>query len=71
MPGPPLGPSYVMTTTSPAIILSPKIAVTASSCDSKTRARPLNFKILSSTPAVLTIQPLRAIFPKSTASPPS
>jgi hypothetical protein len=30
---------------------------TASSCDSQTRARPVNFRIDSSTPAVLTMQP--------------
>ena len=44
---------------------------TAASCDSKTRAEPVNFQIDSSTPAVLTTQPSGARLPKRMARPPS
>ena len=57
MPGPPLGPSYRMMTTSPAFTLSSMMAVMASSSLSKTRARPVNLLMLSATPAALTTAP--------------
>ena len=40
MPGPPLGPSYLMTTTSPATILPDLMASIASSSQSNTLAGP-------------------------------
>ena len=42
IPGPPFGPSYLITTTSPAFIDFDRIASTPSSSESKTRALPLN-----------------------------
>ena len=71
MPGPPRGPSYAMTTTSPALMRPARIASHASSCEWKTRAGPSKWKIDASTPAVLTMAPSVARLPKSTASPPS
>ena len=71
IPGPPFGPSCVMTTTSPLTTLPPKIPSQAASCESKTLAGPANFQILSSTPAVFTTQPSCAMFPFNTAKPPS
>ena len=40
IPGPPFGPSYLITTTSPATILPPLIASIASSSQSNTLAGP-------------------------------
>ena len=40
IPGPPLGPSYLITTTSPSTILPPRIAAIASSSQSNTLAGP-------------------------------
>src|SRR5208283_4678264 len=40
IPGPPLGPSYAMTTTSPGAIVSSRIACIARSSELKTRAGP-------------------------------
>ena len=61
----------MITTTSPATTLSRSIPSTASSCDSNTFAGPRKWKMLSSTPAVFTTQPSRAILPRRTARPPS
>ena len=44
---------------------------TAASWLSNTCAGPVNTKLSSLTPAVLTTQPSTAIFPESTAKPPS
>jgi hypothetical protein len=44
---------------------------TAASCDSKTRAGPVNFHSDSSTPAVFTTQPSGARLPNKIAKPPS
>jgi hypothetical protein len=49
------------------MILPPRIASTAASWLSNTRAVPLNFKMESSTPAVFTIQPSSAMLPYRTA----
>ena len=57
MPGPPFGPSYLMTTTSPAATSLFNMRLTAVSWLSQTTAFPLNLRMLSSTPAVLTTQP--------------
>ena len=40
IPGPPFGPSYLITITSPLFIFLPKIAFTASSSELKTLAGP-------------------------------
>ncbi|MBW8701731.1 hypothetical protein MBT84_19180 [Streptomyces sp. MBT84] len=71
MPGPPFGPSYRMTTTSPSLICWVRIFSTASSCDSQTTAGPSKVQIDSSTPAVLTTAPSTARLPLRTARPPS
>ena len=71
MPGPPRGPSYLITTTSPAATRPERMPSTASSCDSKTLAGPLKVNSSSGTPAVFTIAPSGARLPYSTASPPS
>src|SRR5579863_8960142 len=71
MPGPPRGPSYLMTTTSPALTRPASIPSTASSCDSKTRAGPENVHSSSGTPAVFTTPPSGARFPYSMHRPPS
>ena len=71
IPGPPRGPSYLMTTTSPAVTRPARIPSTASSCDSKTRAGPENVHSSSGTPAVFTTAPSVARFPYSMHSPPS
>ena len=47
------------------------MADTASSWLSKIWAGPVNTRLSSLTPAVLTTQPLGAILPESTAKPPS
>ena len=63
IPGPPRGPSYRITTTSPATTRPPRIPVTASSCDSNTFAGPENVHSSSGTPAVFTTAPSGAMFP--------
>ena len=68
MPGPPLGPSLRMTTTSPDLIFLLVTAVIASSSDSKTRAGPRCSN--RSCPLILATQPSGARFPFSTTSPP-
>ena len=70
IPGPPLGPSYLITTTSPGTILPPLISSIASSSDSKTLAGPSCTIISSTTAERLTTLPSGARFPLSTASPP-
>ena len=70
IPGPPLGPSYRMTTTSPATILPPLIAAIASSSHSNTRAGPSCTIISSTTAERFTTLPSGARFPLSTARPP-
>ena len=71
MPGPPLGPSYRISTTSPASTFPPRIPSTAASWLSKTLAGPEKRHSSSGTPAVLTIAPSGARLPYSTARPPS
>lgn len=63
IPGPPFGPSYLITTTSPSLILPPRIADRESSWVLKTRAVPVNWRISGSTPAVLTTAPSGAMLP--------
>ena len=63
MPGPPLGPSYWMTTTSPGWTLLARMDSTASSWDSTTNARPTKWKRDSSMPADLMIAPFAAMLP--------
>ena len=70
MPGPPFGPSYLMTTTSPGTIFPPFIAVMASSSQSNTLAGPLCTNISSQTADLFTILPFGARFPLSAANPP-
>ena len=70
IPGPPLGPSYLMTTTSPATIFPPLIASTASSSLSNTLAGPECTSISLSTAPSFTTLPSIARFPLSTAIPP-
>ncbi len=69
MPGPPLGPSFLMTRTSPLSTCRAVTAAKQSSSHSKTRARPSNRSV--SMPGVLTTAPFGAREPRSTASPPS
>ena len=71
MPGPPLGPSYRMITTSPALTWPARMPSTAASWLSNTTAGPEKWKSSSGTPAVFTIAPSGARLPYSTASPPS
>ena len=70
IPGPPFGPSYLITTTSPSTILFPNIASIASSSESNTLAGPLWFSISSRTADFLTTAPSKAKFPFKTAIPP-
>ena len=60
-----------MTITSPSRTPPLRISSTAASWLSTTRAGPENFRIDSSTPAVLTTQPSSAMLPYRIASPPS
>src|SRR5665811_435377 len=53
MPGPPAGPSYRTTTTSPAVTRAARIASTASSWDSTTTAGPEKVSESAATPAVV------------------
>src|SRR5579875_781044 len=68
IPGPPRGPSYRMTTTSPATILRSSIARIASSSRSKTRAGPRWCS--RSWPAILTTAPSGASIPRRMTRPP-
>ena len=68
MPGPPAGPSYRITITSPGRIVRCLTAVKQSSSLSNTRAGPRWRS--RSWPASLTTQPPGARFPRRTASPP-
>ena len=52
MPGPPLGPSYRITMTSPTVIFLPRIALIASCSNWKTRAGPA-FRDLPPMPSIL------------------
>ena len=70
IPGPPLGPSYLITTTSPATIFPPLIAAIASSSLSNTLAGPSCTIISSTTAERLTTLPSGARFPERTARPP-
>ena len=70
IPGPPLGPSYLITTTSPSTIFPPLIAAIASSSHSNTLAGPSCTIIESATAERLTTEPSGARFPLRTARPP-
>ncbi len=70
IPGPPFGPSYLITTTSPSTILPPLIAAIASSSQSNTLAGPSCTIIESATAERFTTDPSGARFPLRTASPP-
>jgi len=61
MPGPPFGPSYLITRISPSEISPLAVASNAYSSLSKTRALPVNFVI--SNPEVLITAPSGAKFP--------
>ena len=69
IPGPPFGPSFLITTTSPFLILLLKRASNASCSLSKTFAGPLNVSI--SIPATFTTDPLGDRDPLNIAKPPS
>ena len=69
IPGPPFGPSYLITTTSPATILSSIIACIASSSELKVLALPVNTNASLSTPEILTTAPSGAKLPCNTAKP--
>ncbi len=71
IPGPPLGPSNLITITSPSFIFPLEISSIADSSLSKTTAFPLNFIIDGLTPLDLIIAPLGAKLPNNTAMPPS
>ena len=71
MPGPPRGPSYTITTTSPGLIRLARMASHAISCDWNTRAGPSKRRMDASTPAVFTMQPSLAKLPYRMAKPPS
>ena len=69
IPGPPLGPSVLMTTTWPDLIWPLKRASSAPCSPSNTRAGPS--KTSRSMPATLTTAPPGARLPRKTAIPPS
>ena len=70
IPGPPFGPSYLMTTTWPARTVRLSIASTASSCELKQIAFPVNVLIDGSTPPTLITAPFGAILPNKIDKPP-
>ena len=70
IPGPPFGPSYLITTTSPLTIFLERIASIASSSKSNTLAGPLWTNISSNTADFLTTAPSSAKFPLNTLIPP-
>ncbi len=70
MPGPPLGPSYRMTTTLPGWIFPARMAAFASSSLSNTRASPVNTWSEGSMAPGLVTPVSGARFPLRTAMPP-
>ena len=68
MPGPPRGPSYRITITSPGWYERRSTAAKASSSQSKQRAGPRKRRLLI--PATLTIAPWGARLPQSPTTPP-
>ena len=70
IPGPPLGPSYRIITTSPFFIFPAMMSEVASSSLSNTRAVPSWRSIRRATADCFTTHPEAARFPNSTASPP-
>lgn len=70
IPGPPFGPSYLMTITSPLLILLLSMAFTHSSSLLNTFAFPLNFIIFLDTAVCFTTAPFGAMFPYSIFIPP-
>ena len=70
IPGAPFGPSFLMTTTSPATIFPDVMASAASFSPSKTLAVPVNCIILGLTAACLMTEPSGAMLPLRTAIPP-
>ena len=70
IPGPPFGPSYLITTTSPATILPPLIAAIASSSQSNTLAGPSCTIISGTTAERFTTPESGARLPFNTAIPP-
>ena len=70
MPGPPLGPSYLITTTSPDLTLPASIPSQASSWLSKIIAGPEWVSICFATPALFTTEPFGARLPWRMARPP-
>ena len=71
IPGPPLGPSYFRTMTSPAWIFPADSASIESSILLNTRAFPVNTYMEGLTPPTLTTAPSGARFPFRMAIPPS
>ena len=70
MPGPPFGPSYLITITSPGFIFLEKIAAFASSSELNTLAGPSWTSISGKTAALFTTAPSGARFPLNIAIPP-
>mmetsp|Transcript_8730 Transcript_8730/g.20602 ORF Transcript_8730/g.20602 Transcript_8730/m.20602 type:complete len:274 (-) Transcript_8730:948-1769(-) len=68
MPGPPLGPSYRITTTIPAVISLRSSAASMSSSESNTAAVPLN--VSPSLPVILATEPSGAMLPYKTCKCP-
>ena len=68
MPGPPLGPSYLITITSPSLYFFSLTALKASSSQSKHLALPLKNNVFI--PATLTMAPPSAKFPFKPTTPP-
>src|SRR4030095_14979630 len=68
-PGPPLGPSFRLTSTSPLPTRPPVTAAKQSSSESNTLALPR--KVRLSLPGIFTTEPAGARLPRSTARPPS
>ena len=71
IPGPPLGPSYLMTTTSPGDIVPSRIAFMPASSESNTLAVPSKRIIFLLTADCFTTAPWGARLPLSMAIPPS
>ncbi|MNI61926.1 hypothetical protein D3C73_1172180 [compost metagenome] len=61
IPGAPIGPSFLITTTSPGLILPEAIPATKSCSPSNTRAGPVNFS--PSLPDIFATEPFSARFP--------
>ena len=62
IPGPPFGPSYLITMTSPSIILSLRTAWSASSSQAKVLALP--WKVNPSLPVIFATDPSGAKLPR-------